>query len=114
MKKILSIDDDKKTTNLYKEYFAALGFSIVVKNSGKAGLNAFKKQGGFDIVLTDIDMPGLDGNDVAKVIRRSKRRKTPVIAITGSKFADVQKDLFNEVLEKPIHLKDLKRIIDTY
>ena len=114
MKNILSIDDDKITTRLYKEYFAAMGYNIVIKNSGKDGLDAFNNSAEFDIVLTDIAMPGLDGNYVAKQIRKSKRRNTPIIAVTGSKFVDIQKSLFNEVLEKPVKFSQLLAAINRY
>ena len=66
------------------------------------------------MVITDIDMPGLSGNDVAGLIRRSKKGSTPIIAITGSEMYEVQTDLFDRIYQKPVKLKDLSGLINNY
>ena len=62
-------------------------------------------------------MPGMNGNEVARRIRKSrnrKRRKTPIIALTGSGENKIEKNLFNYILKKPVKLKKLLATIDNY
>ena len=114
---ILAIDDDEKFTFLIKDLFKDVGYSIITKNNGREGINTFNRSDNIDIVITDIDMPGINGNEVAKLIRKSrnkKRRTTPIIALTGSGMENVEKDLFNNVLEKPVKIKKLLSTISEY
>ena len=116
MVKILAIDDDEKTTLLIEDFFKSLGYSIITKNDGGEGLTAFNKGGNIDVVITDIDMPGICGNEVARRIRHSrkrKNRKTPIIALTGTIGNNIEKDLFNTVLKKPVKLETLLTAINT-
>ena len=117
MVNILAIDDDEKTTFLIEDLFKNIGHNIITRNSGREGISAFNKSGNIDIVITDIEMPGISGNEVARKIRKSrnrKKRKTPIIALTGSGLENVEKDLFNYVLEKPVKMNKLITTINTY
>jgi len=57
-------------------------------------------------VITDIRMPGVDGNGVVKHIRNSKRQSIPVIAISGTPW-QLEDKKFDMVLPKPFPLKKL-------
>ncbi len=114
---ILAIDDDEKTTFLIRDFFKNIGYNIITKNNGKEGISAFIKGKNIDIVITDIEMPGLDGNDVARKIRGSqnrKKRKTPIIALTGSRGNNIEKSLFDDILRKPVKLRKLLSTVDSY
>lgn len=67
----------------------------------------------YDLVLTDIGMPVMNGNDVARHIRTSEKHHTPVLAITGLCDSHFQSNLFNMVLEKPLNLKRLKSTLES-
>lgn len=117
MVNILAIDDDEKTTFLIKDLFKNIGYNIITSNSGREGISAFNKSDNIDIVITDIEMPEINGNDVARRIRKSrnkKKRKTPIIALTGSVLENIEKDLFNYILEKPVKMKKLITTINSY
>ena len=117
MVNILAIDDDEKFTFLIKDLFKNVGYNIITKNNGREGINAFNRSEDIDIVITDIEMPGINGNEVAKRIRKSrnkKRRTTPIIALTGSGVENIEKGLFNNVLEKPVKIKKLLTTINKY
>ena len=62
--------------------------------------------GSFDIVITDIRMPGIDGNGVLKHIRNSEKQFIPVIAISGTPWL-MESNAFDMVLAKPFPLKKL-------
>ena len=116
MVKILAIDDDKKMTFLIEDFFKNYGHNIITKNNGSEGITEFNKGDNIDVVITDIDMPGINGNEVARLIRKSKKRKkrkTPIIALTGGIDKNIDKSLFNYVLKKPIKFSKLLTTINT-
>lgn len=81
-KTILVIDDSRTIRLLVSQTLETAGFSPVTADDGVEGLEAFKKQR-FAAVLTDINMPNLDGFGVMEGIRRGEvNRKVPILAIT--------------------------------
>ena len=111
MKYILVIDDDSTILSLLSEYLLNLGHAVEVAHNGDDGIKLFNNDHNFDLVITDINMPTLDGNEVARLIRNSNKPETPVIAITGSYNDIINRELFNFVLLKPFNLDSLKDII---
>lgn len=81
-KTILVIDDSRTIRQLVSQTLEDAGFNPVTADDGVEGLETFKKQR-FDAVLTDINMPNLDGFGVMEGIRRGgANRKVPILAIT--------------------------------
>ena len=114
MKSILVIDDDKIISDIIEEYFTKMGYHVSVANDGKNGIDLFGSANNFDVVITDVDMPVMDGHAVANRIRTSEKPHIPIIAITGASHSVSQKHLFNLVLLKPFPLHGLKSIIESY
>jgi DNA-binding response OmpR family regulator len=106
--KILVIDDDQGVQETLKMILTNIGFIVEIAVDGKEGTEKFDA-GNFDLVITDICMPGKNGNEVAQYIRDSKRRFTPIIGITGSPWL-LEEDKFDMVIPKPFQVKSL---IDT-
>lgn len=81
--KILCIEDDPNTAELIVEVLEEEGFSVSVADSGEQGLAAIREQP--NLVLCDIDMPGLSGFEVLQRIRANKLlpRTVPFIFITA-------------------------------
>lgn len=77
------------------------------------GLDAIKKLkgGGFDLVLTDMNMPGLDGAGLIRYIRTELKSDVPIVIITTkgeSKDRDLGMSLgANGYLTKPVNMKEL-------
>jgi two-component system, OmpR family, response regulator len=76
----LLIDDDLRLSQLLAEYFAPHGVEIVHARDGQQGL-AKVEQGGYDVVLLDLTMPGMDGLEVCRRIR--ERSRIPVVMLTA-------------------------------
>jgi two-component system OmpR family response regulator len=76
----LLIDDDYRLAELLREFFAPHGVEIVHAADGSAGL-ARVEQAGFDVVLLDLTMPGLDGLEVCRRIRQ--RHTLPIVMLTA-------------------------------
>ena len=105
MSTILVIDDEKGILQLIRQALTRFGHQVETAADGWEGIRKFD-HGNFDIVITDIRMPGLDGNDVVAHIRKSDRQAIPVIAISGTPWQLEAQD-FDMVLPKPFPLKKL-------
>jgi DNA-binding response OmpR family regulator len=77
---ILVVDDEDMVRRLIRRTLEEQGYRVVTAANGNEGL-AKLDQGGIDLVLLDINMPGLDGFQVLELIRR--RSNLPVIMLTG-------------------------------
>jgi putative nucleotidyltransferase with HDIG domain len=85
--KILIIDDEEYILNLSKDILSKNNYTVKTATSGIDGLKLFEKEP-FDLILTDMKMPGIDGLDVIKEIR-TKNNEIPVIVITGHGTLDI-------------------------
>lgn len=77
---ILLIEDDADLCWLMRDYFAGQGFRIEAAHDGREGL-ARSLAGEFDLIILDVMLPGLDGFEVLRQLR--KRSSTPVIMLTA-------------------------------
>ena len=112
MKKILFIDDEVQLLNVYKKFFSKKNFTVLTAPDGKKGLGlALREQP--DLIVLDIRMPGLDGIETLKRLRK-KDKKTKVIMLTGYGTADylrVTSDLgVSDFISKPFDLGALLRV----
>jgi DNA-binding response OmpR family regulator len=103
--RVLAIDDEKAILDMLKRALALFGFCVEVAASGEEGIEKFKNED-FDVVVTDILMPGIDGISVLNYIRKSKRANTPVIGISGTPWL-LQNENFDLILDKPFSIKSL-------
>lgn len=71
--KILLVDDDHKNSLLLKRFIEAEGYEVSYADNGLAGLELYRAVRP-DLILLDINMPGLDGFEMARIVRRSDRR----------------------------------------
>ncbi len=83
---LMIIEDDKAAAYSLKEYFGRVGYESDVFTNPREGVRAFKL-GGYDTVLTDIKMPGLNGLEVLEEVR-SQDPAARVIIMTG--YADLE------------------------
>ena len=78
--RVLIIDDDEDMARALSIRLGSLGYDCVTAHDGEAGLERFR-QGGIDLVITDVNMPRQSGFDVGETIR--KAGDVPIIVITG-------------------------------
>ncbi len=108
MYNVLVIDDEKSILHVLTMALTRFGFSVETASDGLEGIKKFDECN-FNVVITDIKMPALDGNGVVRHIRNSERRSTPVIGTSGTPWLLENSD-FDAVLSKPASIKTL---IDT-
>ena len=80
VKKILIIDDEKLITDVVKSYFEANNYIAFAENSGRKGIETFGRVNP-DLVILDLMLPDLSGEEICKAIRRSSR--VPIIMLTA-------------------------------
>jgi CheY-like chemotaxis protein len=105
MSTILVIDDEKGILQLMHQALTKYGHNVETADDGREGIRKFD-DGSFDIVITDIRMPVIDGNGVVAHIRKSEKQSIPVIAISGTPWL-LGSGSFDMVLSKPFSLKQL-------
>lgn len=79
-KKILVVDDEKKFVNVLRAYLEQAGFVVVSASDGKNALAAFRGEKP-NLVLLDLNLPEMDGLDVARTMR--KESSVPIIMLTA-------------------------------
>ncbi len=79
-KKILVIDDEPKIVEICQDYLKASGFEVVSASDGLQGL-AIARREKPDLIVLDLMMPGMDGLDVCRNLRRDSN--TPIIMLTA-------------------------------
>ena len=102
---ILVIDDEKSILGVIREALTRCGHDVETAPDGIEGVRKFD-DGSYDMVITDLRMPGLDGKGVVAHIRASCNRTIPVIGISGTPW-QIQDSEFDVVLTKPFPLQDL-------
>jgi DNA-binding response OmpR family regulator len=78
---ILVIDDDERVRTLLRNILLFGGYRVIEASDGESGIRHLEK-GGFDMVLTDLGMPGMNGWEVTKLIK-TRTPQLPVALITG-------------------------------
>ena len=111
MCRVLIIDDESSIRELLTCMLSRKGIETDVAQDGQEGLSKFLNND-YDIVVTDIIMPGMDGNAVARQIRQSARPNTPIIGISGTSWL-VDQDKFDVVFEKPMPLDSFMNTVIT-
>ena len=112
-KRILVVDDDRAIRDILSAALSFMGFSVAVARSGNEGLDLFLKDR-FDLVLTDLRMPGMDGWDLAFHVK-DRAPNTPVVLITGQQKEEVmesdKRDRVDFVMFKPFELKEMQKTV---
>lgn len=109
-KRIMVVDDEKNLRDLFTTVLKKEGYDVVAADSPEEALPIIAEEENFDLILTDMTMPGMSGMEFLKALRRDGR-KMPVIGMTGKAkgiLLDVIKEVgFEGLLFKPFSTEDL-------
>ena len=108
---ILVVDDDPDSLDIVRTFLESKGYRVVTASDGKTGL-AKLEEAQPSLVLLDVMMPGMDGWEVARVIKNHPDfGETRVVMLTArSGFSDKQEGLragADDYIVKPIRLDEL-------
>jgi len=109
---VLVIDDEPHVRGLWSDFLRFLRCEVDEAASGTEGFQRFQ-HGHYDLVVSDLLMPGMNGWDLARAIRQT--RDVPVVLATGDNTA-IDVGLFQEpgilLLQKPINLTDFRSVVE--
>jgi diguanylate cyclase (GGDEF)-like protein len=87
MKRVLIADDDRSALMLMEAALRVAGFAVTMASDGEQAIAVFRRER-FDLVMLDIDMPGRNGLDVCRDIRREAGDLLPIVMVTGMDDVD--------------------------
>ncbi|MCR4344083.1 MAG: response regulator [Candidatus Scalindua sp.] len=115
---VMVVEDNEKNRKLMRVVLKSKGYNVIEAATGEEAISALKKQKP-DIILMDIQLPGIDGITLVKQIRAdTNTNDIPIIAVTAYAMkGDEQKILScgcNDYISKPIDTHELPNIIEQY
>ena len=108
-RKILLVEDEKKIADTLKLGLSEMGFNVQVGYDGELGLRLFENYS-FNLVVLDINIPGINGYDLCKIIRQ-RNSDIPIIMLTA--FSSLQDKIegydagADDYIIKPFEFKEL-------
>lgn len=113
--RILVIEDDSTVRKVTARMLASLGYQVQTAESGSSALELLEKEpSAFALVLSDMVMPGMDGLELLRELRRIQPRMKAVI-MSGYPLGEEGRGLLEQgklrFIQKPVHLSILSRVI---
>lgn len=109
MSRLLIIEDDVNINEMLQEAFGKKGYEVVSAYSGTEGILRIEKET-YQMVILDLMLPGMDGQQVLKNIR--EKSNVPVIVLSAKDDLDTKVDLLmsgaSDYITKPFELKELE------
>ncbi|MFD2916565.1 response regulator [Psychroserpens luteus] len=116
--KVLAIDDQQLVLLPLQKRLVELGYEVKIETNSSKGLDLYDSFNP-DLVIVDINMPGISGLDVVKYIRKTKKSLIPIMVLSGNTQDDIITEGFdlgiNDYMKKPLSLNEIsarvKRLI---
>jgi CheY-like chemotaxis protein len=116
MARILVIDDDPGVRESTARILGGAGHTVHVAGSGEEGFELAKGDA-FDVILSDMRMPGLSGEETARLLRAEGVR-TPIVALTANAFDDDKQACLaagmDDFLVKPLSPDALRAVLTRF
>ena len=118
MSKILFVDDNELNREVLNDMIELLFPTSIIKVCKHAKDVLSLDMIDFDLILSDIDMPDIDGFELYTKLREEKGYKNPIIALTALAVSgDKDRILlhgFDDYISKPIDMEELEKILNKY
>ncbi|MDC0336170.1 ATP-binding protein [Pseudodesulfovibrio sp.] len=123
--KVLVVDDNAMNRRVAQAQLQQLGYLAVAVGSGPEALTTLPQEP-FDLVLMDIEMPGMDGIETTQIIRqggpagewKESMQTIPIIAMTAHAIADIRAQALaagmNDFITKPVNFKRLQVALEDF
>ncbi len=114
-KRLLIVDDEETLTySLYQSFILSnKDYEVVTAGSGEEAVEKMRINP-FDLIITDICMPGISGFDVLKLVK-DEYPNTEVVVMTAYGSSDNREKALNEgahfYIEKPFEIKEFKKLV---
>ncbi|MCB0429236.1 MAG: PAS domain S-box protein [Flavobacteriales bacterium] len=104
-KSVLLVEDNKLNQMVASDFLGSMGMNVQIANDGMEALDKIRN-GVFDVVLMDIQMPGMDGYKTTRAIRHELKSKVPIIAMTAHAINGEERKCkavgMNDYISKPL------------
>ena len=115
--RILVAEDNPTNQTLILNQLEVLGYHAELATNGQEALNKMVNTS-YQLLLTDCNMPVIDGYKLSRTIRERGNHKLPIIALTADAFPEKKAECLNagmnDQITKPVDLQTLKKILDKY
>jgi CheY-like chemotaxis protein len=107
---VLLVEDEHLLRGLMAQFLRRVGYEVVEAADGLEGLERYRSEGPFDLVLTDLNLPGLPGVELCRAIRGQKPGQ-PILVCSGALLDEHRRELSGlgviHHLCKPFHPESL-------
>ncbi len=107
---VLVVEDNRLNMKLVRDVLEHAGYAVVTAATGEEGVRLAREVRP-DLVLMDLQLPGIDGTEALRLIQRSAPGMMPVVAVTASAMPSdreaAKRAGFDGFLEKPINVRAL-------
>jgi DNA-binding NtrC family response regulator len=114
IKTILLVDDEPELLSILAETLHSFGYNVIPKLDAESALSVIGEGNMIDLVITDLRMPGMDGSEFTRVLKRLLP-SVPVILLTGhgsvESYVQTRSDGVFEYVNKPVRAKELRLIV---
>lgn len=113
--KVLIVDDELISLLGMKVFVESLNCSVITASNGKEAIEILYQQPSFDLLLTDIHMPAINGIELTKIIRQSNLAFSDILIfgitsyLADSDILKAKKAGMSEIFMKPLDLDQFKR-----
>ncbi len=112
--RILVAEDDMRIRMVLERLLAASGYDVVARVNGREALESLEQEGPFQVVITDINMPEMSGEELLREIK-SRDARLPVIVLTARKDPGLITEVFRDgayrFLSKPFTGDQLREVV---
>jgi two-component system, cell cycle response regulator DivK len=117
-RRILVVEDNPLNLKLVRDVLQFAGYHVLEAQSGEEGLRVAEEDSP-DLVLMDLQLPGIDGTETLRRLRRGPlRRDVPVVAVTAFAMAEDRERAslagFDGYVEKPVSVRELPGQIEAF
>lgn len=111
--KILAIEDDPEVLALYKSYLQKRGYEVLSATGAMEGINLLNQNPDTRLILLDLNLPGMSGEDWIKWYS-DQGKKTPVVVASGKGdiLTITKGNTMTAALTKPFHMEELQELIE--
>ena len=111
-KKILVVDDDPKVIFLMSEFLGGRGYAVISALNGEEALETTRRSKP-DLILLDVQMPKLDGDEVYMTLKGDANTKNiPILMLTGLRSEkEIIENKEENIFAKPVNLEELLKKI---
>ena len=106
--RVLVVDDELPVRQLLKMFLGHLGYAAETACDAAEALSEIEGAE-FDLILTDFNMPGMKGDELAKEIK-SRKPSMPIVLVTGLEPLGLSQN-FDQILLKPFSMQALKETL---